>query len=236
MNFASCPNQADVRVASRVARISPIGRCLEQALENLISESAEDDNTEENDGTVRENLTVLEEESQSNQDECCTRGSKRRRSLTLGFSEHEEDTENDKQSNFNDEDGPRTESSTKKTSTKSLRMDSKMSKSIMKSFDDAVGEYPWHNKSRYIKSGKNNSLPPAGLMRGKIRNYNRFGGQWRIVVSNAEIRPRVNLSAEQHSKVNKKKLSLWERSEERAESCETIHLGGDVQILAYDDD
>jgi len=50
------------------------------------------------------------------------------------------------------------------------------------------------NKRTRGREGGHEYEPPAGLLQGKLKYYNRFGSQWRIVITDAEIRPRVNIN------------------------------------------
>jgi hypothetical protein len=100
--------------------------------------------------------------------------------------------------------------------------------------------------------------PPAALLRGKLKYYNRINGQWRIVLSDAVLRPRMNID---YRKKNNKRncTSLWDQSiMSLRKECELkrsrnvfnpdqlkeefpqddtggILLDGDLVILAYDD-
>ena len=72
--------------------------------------------------------------------------------------------------------------------------------------------------------------PPAALLHGTLRYYNKFNGQWRIVVSNPVLRPRVNIdytkpkSKSKGKKRNRKNtnISLWEQSKKTF--CELKNL------------
>ncbi len=50
------------------------------------------------------------------------------------------------------------------------------------------------NQHERIRGREREREPPAGLLQGKLKYYNRFGSQWRIVITDAEIRPRVNIN------------------------------------------
>ena len=95
--------------------------------------------------------------------------------------------------------------------------------------------------------------PPAGILHGKIKYYNRYGGQWRIVVSDAEIRPRINIPYPQLKKQEvislkefsrrhmEREIHYKRRRVERGEGLPSmerdgvVKIDGDLMILAYDD-
>jgi hypothetical protein len=100
----------------------------------------------------------------------------------------------------------------------------------------------------------NDSEPPAALLHGKVKYYNRFGGQWRIVISDAEIRPRVNVdysnllkkrdrvSLQETSRRQMQKEVRWKRRRLNEDSDSfvmnddgAIKIDGDLTILAFDD-
>ena len=89
---------------------------------------------------------------------------------------------------------------------------------------------------------------------GKVKYYNRFGGQWRIVISDAEIRPRVNVdysnllkkrdrvSLQETSRRQMQKEVRWKRRRLNEDSDSfvmnddgAIKIDGDLTILAFDD-
>ncbi len=100
--------------------------------------------------------------------------------------------------------------------------------------------------------------PPAALLHGKVKYYNRFHGQWRIVVSDAEIRPRINIDYDKLKKKDmmslKKSSQAFKKEEYRQRSKRRrtedvdgdtdlpkvdqdgcVKIDGDLVILAYDD-
>ena len=100
------------------------------------------------------------------------------------------------------------------------------------------------------------SEPPAALIKGRMKFYNRFGGQWRILVENAEIRPRIDVDypslkrreivsltqrSRQHTEMelrNKRRRmpdGRYENESPRLQDDGTIKLNEDLLILAYDD-
>jgi hypothetical protein len=74
---------------------------------------------------------------------------------------------------------------------------------------------------------------PAATMKGRLDHYNRFQGQWRIVVDkSAEIAPR-KLDAVITNKNFKE--SYGNRTKSTHEGLETIELNEKVQILVFND-
>eukprot|EP00957_Ditylum_brightwellii_P209343 15361277-Ditylum_brightwellii.AAC.1 len=127
----------------------------------------------------------------------------------------------------------------------------------MNAFGTIVSKATWNHQSSSSSSKK--SSPPAALLRGKIHHYNRMGGQWRIVVTDTKLRPRlvhlnendsIEKKKKKHDTKRRKKISLWDQCEEVCNSTRkavggggemnddddfTIKLNGKLQILAYDD-
>jgi hypothetical protein len=105
---------------------------------------------------------------------------------------------------------------------------------------------------------QNETEAPAALLTGTLKHYNRYEGNWRIVISDASIRPRINIPYTDTTDVEARKRTLYdhsaietERQLKRAKSNEqqttnhqllpsvnedgSIKLNGDIVILAYDD-
>lgn len=155
------PTPADPKlVACSIAKGGPIGQCLNEALNDLVSES------------------LVEEMEQEG-----------------GDSSGE---------------------------TASPSFDKSMAETVLNSFGRAVAESEWKDS-------------PAALLRGRVDHYNKMEQKWRIVVDDAEIRPRVPLNKGDARK--KQKLSLWETSERQDKNDQdtSVSLSGSLQILAYND-
>jgi len=104
---------------------------------------------------------------------------------------------------------------------------------------------------------QNETEAPAALLTGTLKHYNRYEGNWRIVITDASIRPRINIPYTDTTDVEARKRTLFdhsaietERQLKRAKSNEqqitnhqlpsknedgSIKLNGDIVILAYDD-
>lgn len=129
--------------------------------------------------------------------------------------------------------------------------------SILNKFGHAMSRAFCCEEMTTIKSPpdeSNDSEPPAALLHGKVKYHNRFGGQWRIVISDAEIRPRVNVdysnllrkrdqvSLKETSRRQMRKEVRWKRRRLNEDSDSfvmnddgAIKIDGDLTILAFDD-
>ncbi len=169
-----------------------------------------------------------------------------------------------------------------------IKFDEKFKKHILDKIGEVHSDIIWQKEDSLLKKGsisssfagssdkvdeddkrKDNPFssvniePPAALLQGNLQYYNKFNGQWRIVVSNPVLRPRVNVdnAKKKGKKRNVKRISLWEQSEKvfceqsqskrlktgEGESNSAINqefpmnqngsvpLNGDLVILAYDD-
>jgi hypothetical protein len=96
---------------------------------------------------------------------------------------------------------------------------------VLASFGTAVSDTNWHSEP---------SAPPAALLKGRLEYYNRFDGNWDIMVTEAELRPRVMLDPNR-KKRPRERPSLWEVSLREERGRPTTALDGNVQILVYDD-
>ena len=87
------------------------------------------------------------------------------------------------------------------------------------------------------KRGADTACPPAAILLGTMTYYNRIGGQWRIVVSDGEIRRRVNFDYTRDEKGKKRKngKSLWDHSDREDDVHDSIKFDSPLLILAYDD-
>jgi hypothetical protein len=126
--------------------------------------------------------------------------------------------------------------------------------------EEQVLEVKPHSKKKHTTTDHISSQAPAALLTGKIKHYNRYEGNWRIVVTDAILRPRINIPYTDKSEANVRKRTLFhhssvmemERMLKRTKSNEestrmnhsllpyihedgSVHLDGDVVILAYDD-
>jgi hypothetical protein len=139
-----------------------------------------------------------------------------------------------------------------------ITIDEQFKNKIMDQFGTATSKAFCSEETKTILSKPEECEPPAGILHGKVKYYNRFHGQWRILVSDAEIRPRVNLN---YDKLKKREvISLKTCSSRSYMEKETrqkrrridididadpdlpvmnqdgsVKIDGDLMILAYDD-
>ena len=221
------PPPPDASVVGHYARMNPLGRALANALTSL----AEDDelgmgNDDSSYGPSRQHPGKSDEridEDEEEQSDDNSTGEKR------GRKRPRQKTDCDVSSTVDNE---------KKDATPAkVSVDDKLKEHLLQSFGDAVAKTDWYGQNN-VEEGKspsttNKSHPvpkaPSGLLRGKVKHYNRFGRQWRILAEDVEIRPRVRLEKDGrlrrrgHQKRSERQ-SLWERSLEHDE--EQIQVAG----------
>jgi hypothetical protein len=90
-----------------------------------------------------------------------------------------------------------------------------------------------------LSSTSSSTVLVAGMLRGRLRYYNRRGTKWRLVADGgSEVRDRRMLDPGRRRKGGRRNLpSLWEgkASERGSASEEVLKLEHPVEILAYDD-
>lgn len=101
-----------------------------------------------------------------------------------------------------------------------IPFDQEMANHTLQAFGNAASKTNWTGEAP-------RKTAPRAVLRGRIAYYNRYNDRWRIVVEDAEIRPRVPLSRKRRKR---DRTSLWEASTEQPH-----RLSGSLQILAYDD-
>jgi len=119
-------------------------------------------------------------------------------------------------------------------------IDDEFRESILSKFGKATSHAFYDEERTTIKppDDMHDPEPPAALLFGKIKYFNRFGGQWRIVVSDVEIRPRVDVD---YSTLVKKRdlVSLGETSRRQMEKelkWKRRRINGDTGLLKMNDD
>ncbi len=211
--------------------MSPLGKCLETALEELLEE----------DQHQHDYINIGDDESESNHHE------------TPESNGHNESFEvapkkNNGQSHQENDTVPESTSPTRRNE-QNISFDGAMSKSILEVFCKAVVETKFDNETNQSFGA------PAAMLMGEIDHYNRVGGQWRIVVKNAFIKRR-SISQTDNGKTGRswrKRMVLnWNddgydndcdaarrsiRDTDRVPhtSSDVHHFPGTIQILAYDD-
>ena len=250
------PAPADPSVSSRVAALNPISKCLQVALDELLTEDQFG-----GDGSIELNSTTESGHYMS--------GNKRKQSADKsdGGSTMKQSAD---EHNIYD---------TSEIHNKNIRIDETISKSILDSYSNAVSKTKYGQEKQTLpgpyapqpshddinSTNKTNTRScqqaPAAIIQGEIDHYNRVGSNWRIVVKNATLKSRSitkigngldglryrsrtvldwdDDKVDGASSSCKKKRSLDGSSAKRKDSAtkdDYIHrFEGTVQILAYDD-
>ena len=205
------PPPPDASVVSHKARFNPLGRALTKALTALAEEDAQ---------------RAEGEEPQNEESDADSTGGKRGRKRPRRAIN---DINNAAVGSIgSDDDEPAASAS---GSTTKLCVDAKMKEHLLQSFGDAVAKTDWYGQNN-VKEGQLSNTDiahpaanaPAGLLRGKVKHYNRFGQQWRILVEDVQIRPRVRLEKRGSRPIRRsgsikrsERQSLWDQSLEHGE-------------------
>jgi hypothetical protein len=230
--------------------MSPLGKCLETALEELLEE--------DNGFDPRDTPLTAEDESESNHHKTPIRNS-------LNESYEFSPKSNNGQLNQKNDIVPESTSPTRRDK-QTMLFDGAMSKSILDVYCKAVVETNFDDETNQsctesshtgtATSIKSDALvAPAAMLMGEIDHYNRVGGQWRIVVKNALIKRRAITQIDNGKtgrSLRKRMVLNWNddgydndcdarhaiRDTDRAPhaSSDVHHFPGTIQILAYDDD
>ncbi|KAL7519145.1 hypothetical protein ACHAWX_003938 [Stephanocyclus meneghinianus] len=193
-------------IASKIALIGPIGKCLEAALYELCDEDGPHD---AEDGCSCDkcpddcDCIFAETDSTSKLDQytgpihrdCDNHASKNdmnganvppKRAFKSNPSKHDSNRPESK-----------ARRSTYESSPRRNEMDQSIALSILESYSHSVANTIFDNrkKSQSQSSTKDQlftstKIAPAALLKGEIDHYNRIGGQWRLVVKNAVLTSR----------------------------------------------
>lgn len=193
---ASRPPPADSSLATNIALLGRVGKCLEAALDEI---QKEDDDAitaavDVDDGGVSVATAAADRDcddrnkavamgkavpnTDNNEENLSYIGQKRKRADSYG----DESTSGSKTQHHH----------APEASTAAIRMDKSISKSIMEAYGKAVAESnfdptPSSEQNNLLAT---NSAAPAAMLTGEIDHYNRIGDRWRIVIKNAVIKPR----------------------------------------------
>ena len=205
------PPPPDASVVSHKARFNPLGRALTKALTALAEEDAQ---------------RAEGEEPQNEEGDADSTGYRRGRKRPRRAIN---DSNNAAVGSIgSDDDEPAASAS---GGTTKLCVDAKMKEHLLRSFGDAVAKTDWYGQHNVKEGQPSNTVgahpatnAPAGLFRGKVKHYNRFGQQWRILVEDVQIRPRVRLEKRGSRPIRRRgsikrseRKSLWDRSLEHDE-------------------
>ena len=191
---ASRPPPADSSLATNIALLGRVGKCLEAALDEIQKEdddgaAAVDDGaggsakTADRDCDDRNKAVAMGKAvltTDNNEENLSYIGQKRKRADSYGDESSSE--QRSKTQHHHDADA----------TAAAIKMDKSISKSIMEAYGKAVSESnfdptPSPEQNNLIAT---NSAAPAAMLTGEIDHYNRIGDRWRIVIKNAVIKPR----------------------------------------------
>ena len=224
------PPPPDASVVGHYARMNPLGRALAKALTSLEEDDELDDSSSYAPSRQQQQGKADDEQIDDDDDESDDDSNAGKRSRKRP---RRKDDGNSGRSTDNDE-------PVAKVKVPKLSVDDKMKEHLLQSFGEAVAKTNWYGQDN-VEKGKSSSNTtkfhpapnaPPGLLRGKVKHYNRFGRQWRILAEDVEIRPRVRLEKDGrvrrrgHQKRSERQ-SLWERSLEHEEE--------QIQAAANDD-
>ena len=272
------PPPADPSIAGRIATMGPVGKCLETALDELLAEAAgdpamDDDGDDGDCADCGQNNPFKSKRSSSQR----SKNEKRKRGtgdIIVKYSKEREagGTANNKNSN----------QETAGASVSELehpnRLDSSMKKSILEAYGKAVAETEFDcgtqksysataaTSDKSVSSSADDHTTsidaPAAMLKGEIDHYNRVGGQWRIVVKNAILKPRmitkvengmtgrslrrrtvldwddesIDHNGKDNGRGKKSVVNLASASDDCRRASDVHHFRGTIQILAYDDE
>jgi len=208
----TCPPKAEASLVSQIAKLSTLAKSLDDAMSDLIKENNNDD---ENTITKDERY---DDKIDDDDDQHLNNNSKQQDSNVSDIGSL---SSGDERSNVEIDD---TDNCDLKDISSSLFND-QFKKTVLQKFGDAqatITTSQQHdslaNHDEYMQSSNSNGIKeaPAALLHGNLKYYNRINGQWRIVVGNAVLRPRVNID---YGKKNKKRncTSLWDQSKQTSQ-------------------
>ena len=219
------PPTADVAKCARIALISPIGKCLQTALDEILAEDKEVDTIENNYGgnnkctndDMTDGIDKSENDgSDSSEDNLNDREEKCGKKRKLSLEEANGDDRRNQAEPMKKSDNTNTDS---QHMPKVMKMDETISKSILDSYCKSFAETIFDNNEKgdecYSTSMSQNNpanskkyTAPAAMLRGEIDHYNRIGGQWRIVVKNAVLRSRSLIRIDNGRKGKSKRFRM----------------------------
>jgi hypothetical protein len=242
--------------------MGPVGKCLETALDELLAEDDQTNMGTRDDGGIgRGDITRVG--GSNNFTDSDEKRPVKNRELPPAESIADGGRDCDGTVGANENNGRSFQES---TSNLDVRLDEAMSRSILESYRKAALETKFDREretSSVSPSDLTTDAAPAAMLKGEIDHFNRIGGQWRIVVKNAVLKPRSLTTTdngmsgrscrkrtvldwddnndEAHVGGRKKSASLdasnkGDISEKvKNDSSGVHHFLGTIQILAYDD-
>ncbi len=236
-----CPSKARKNTIKQISKLSALSKCLDEALTDLIQESAKVDQTNGNDD-ISSSSSSPDGDGVENY---CTNAK-----LNVGD-----------------------------INSSTIQIDEKFKNRVMETLGDTEASIIWRKEESLLMKkneddGANNNQnddgerrgeelkipePPSALLEANLKYYNRLNGQWRIVATDAVLRPRANIDYSRKNKKRYYRTSLGDQSkatcsehhipkrsnrkggkrsiddEFRQDEDGGIRLEGDIVILAYDD-
>jgi len=230
------PPKAKRDLAARISKIGTVSRCLEDAISDLIRE---EDASVDTATAISSVVATASTKTNTNTDEA---GS----DVINGSSSTAHSIDGD-----NDDNGDRSKAVPveRTNECQTLPSRSEFKTKLLEKYGEAVAGIDWDDRDVVAdpsdtgihrptkKRGADTACPPAAILLGTMTYYNRIGGQWRIVVSDGEIRRRVNFDYTRDEKGKKRKngKSLWDQSDREGDVHDSIKFDSPLLILAYDD-
>ncbi|KAL9188729.1 hypothetical protein ACHAXT_007107 [Thalassiosira profunda] len=233
------PPPADPSLAGKIARLGPVGKCLEAALDELLADDRASIGGSRQEGAVG----GADNGNQSTDELFATR--KRKRGADIGDDERAMRDGSVREAPHEDDDG-----TSASAPGNHLRVDESTSTSILEAYGKAVAETKFDRQREKSATPSNDAaIAPAALLQGEIDHFNRVGGQWRIVVKNAVLKGRSTTKVVMRKKrrtvldwgdacdKDKKRSASSSLDSNGAGIAADVHrFPGTMQILAYDDE
>ena len=102
-----------------------------------------------------------------------------------------------------------------------VQLDASTANRILQTFGEAVADTSMEEDSK--------NPAPAALLSGRLDHYNRVGHNWRIVLDDMKLQPRLPLDKNRR---RSDRHSLWKVDPVKQKE---ISIPGKAQILAFDD-
>jgi hypothetical protein len=245
--------------------MSPVGKCLETALDELRTASktttANSSADDYQGGYPRNSSGTKDFDELDNPRSRSARKRKHATSITIGGQAESANVSSMKGKSYQNV----SEELELASNSNMLPLDDSMSKSILQSYINAVALTNFDPEGRktsiddsvpHLPSLKTNAtVAPAAILQGDIDHFNRIGGQWRIVAKNAVVKQRSTKKVENGMtgrSRRKRTVLAWDDTEsitcgsDCKDACDNdannttlsgyVHrLKGSIQILAYDD-
>ncbi|KAL3793463.1 hypothetical protein ACHAW5_001638 [Stephanodiscus triporus] len=169
--------------------MGPVAKCLETALDEMLAEDDQTNmGTRDDGGTGRRGTTRVD--VSNNFTDTDEEISVKKRELPPAESIADGGRDCDGTIGANENNGRSFQES---TSNLNVRLDEAISRSILESYRKAAVETKFDREREPVSASHSDlttDAAPAAMLKGEIDHFNRIGGQWRIVVKNAVLKPR----------------------------------------------